>query len=82
MYKTVPQETVDQVETALLSTPGSFFLSTFSVIDCIFTPFLERMAASLFYYKGFTLRDPIRYPAVEAWFKGTSVFVGGRSRFT
>jgi glutathione S-transferase len=38
-----------------------------SVIDCIFVPYLERMVASLFYYKGFVMRDPLRYPGICSW---------------
>merc|ERR1712088_731379 len=30
----------------------------------VFSPFLERMSASLFYYKGFTVRDKSRFPGV------------------
>ncbi|MEN9215750.1 MAG: glutathione S-transferase family protein [Gloeomargarita sp. HHBFW_bins_162] len=60
------QRVVDQVEEALNRTPGAYFLGDFSVIDVIFTPFLERMHASLYYYKGYGLRE--QNPALSAWF--------------
>jgi glutathione S-transferase len=59
---------VARVEGALFSTPGPFFLSSFSSADVIFTPYIERMAASLFYYKGYTLRDPVANPRITSWF--------------
>jgi hypothetical protein len=39
------------VEQALAATPGDFFLEAFSTADVVFTPYIERMNASLFYYK-------------------------------
>ena len=58
------------VDGVLQSSPGPFFLESFSVVDCLFAPFLERMSASLFYYKGFTVRDASRFPGICAWFNG------------
>ena len=51
------EQTLRMVDDVLQAPPGPFFLESFSVVDCVFAPFLERMSASLFYYKGFTLRD-------------------------
>ena len=39
-----------------------------SLVDCFFAPFLERMAASLPYYKGLPLRRNEAWPHIEAWF--------------
>jgi len=58
------------VDNALEATPGPFFLADFSVADCVFIPYVERMNASLFYYKGFTLRDSSKYPNLSKWFDG------------
>jgi glutathione S-transferase len=58
-------EVVNQVEAALASTPGPYFLAEFGTADVIFTPYVERMNASLYYYKGYTLRDE---PGFNAWF--------------
>lgn len=30
---------------------GAYFLDDFSLVDCVFAPFLERIAASILYYK-------------------------------
>ena len=59
-------ETVSLVEEALISTPGSYFLEEFSTADIIFTPYVERMNASLYYYKGYSLRED--NPGMSAWF--------------
>jgi glutathione S-transferase len=56
---------VAQVEAALSSTPGDYFLAEFGTADVIFTPYVERMNASLYYYKGYSLRDNPRF---AAWF--------------
>jgi len=48
---------VAKVEAALSSTPSPYFLEDFSIVDIIFTPYVERMNASLFYYKGYSLRE-------------------------
>jgi glutathione S-transferase len=58
---------VAQVETALASTPGAYFLEEFSTVDTLFTPYVERMNASLFYYKGYSLRE--ENPHFSAWFE-------------
>jgi glutathione S-transferase len=57
---------VNQVETALASTPGPYFLDPFSTADVVFTPYVERMNASLYYYKGYSLRE--ENPRFSAWF--------------
>lgn len=57
---------VTKVEAALGSTPGPYFLADFSTADVIFTPYVERMSASLYYYKGYSLRE--ENPHLSAWF--------------
>ncbi|KAK3250640.1 hypothetical protein CYMTET_39985 [Cymbomonas tetramitiformis] len=49
---------------------GPFFLGGErpSIVDVMFCPFLERMAASLPYYKGFLFRGSPDYPNINAWF--------------
>jgi len=61
-------EVVAKVEEALASTPVPYFLQDFSTVDVIFTPYIERMNASLFYYKGYSLRE--ENPYLSAWFDG------------
>ncbi|MEL6181910.1 MAG: glutathione S-transferase family protein [Myxococcota bacterium] len=60
------QAVVDEVEAQLQSTPGPFMLDTFSTMDVVFTPYVERMHASLYYYKGYALRDT--NTAMGRWF--------------
>lgn len=59
-------EVVTMVEEVLGRTPGPYFLQEFSTADVIFTPYVERMNASLYYYKGYSLREG--NPRLAAWF--------------
>ena len=59
-------EVVTMVEDALDSTPSPYFLDDFSTADVIFTPYVERMNASLYYYKGYSLRES--NPHLSRWF--------------
>jgi glutathione S-transferase len=59
-------EVVTMVEEVLGRTPGPYFLQEFSTADVIFTPYVERMNASLYYYKGYSLRE--ENPRLAAWF--------------
>lgn len=56
----------DRLEQELDQGPGPFLLGDFSAADLVFVPFLERMNASLAYYKGHLLRH--RHPALDRWF--------------
>jgi len=50
--------------------------------DIIFIPYMERMNASLSYYKGFNLRSNYRY--IDKWltlFEGTSTYTGTQGDF-
>lgn len=57
---------VKKVEAALSQTPGPYFLEEFGTADAIFTPYVERMNASLYYYKGYSLRE--ENPRFSDWF--------------
>ncbi len=61
-------QVVDEVEAALANTSGPYFLDTFSTADVVFIPYVERMNASLYYYKGYSLRES--NPRLAAWFDG------------
>ena len=52
---------------ALVATPGPFLLGEISTADLVFVPYVERMGASLAYYKGYGLRR--RHPAIDRWFR-------------
>jgi len=73
---------VAMVETALGSTPGAYFLEEFGTADVIFTPYVERMNASLYYYKGYSLRE--ENPRFGNWFaamESRSTYRGTQSDF-
>ncbi|MGI0482980.1 glutathione S-transferase family protein [Geminocystis sp. CENA526] len=73
---------VQEVETALQQTSSPYFLDDFSVVDVIFTPYVERMNASLFYYKGYSLRE--ENPYFSRWFDAMetrSTYRGTQSDF-
>ncbi|ANV85309.1 glutathione S-transferase [Picosynechococcus sp. PCC 7003] len=75
-------QVVQQVEDAFAATPGPYFLEEFSVVDVIFTPYVERMNASLYYYKGYSLRE--ENPGFAAWFDAMetrSTYRGTQSDF-
>lgn len=75
-------EIVGQVEEALSKTPGDYFLEEFSTVDVIFTPYVERMNASLYYYKGYSMRE--ENPRLKAWFDAMetrSTYRGTQSDF-
>jgi glutathione S-transferase len=60
---------LNAVDRELSLTPGPFFLGgDLSLIDIIYLPFLERMAASLPYYKGMEVFST-QYPALYQWFQ-------------
>jgi glutathione S-transferase len=50
------------VDAALAAGEGPYFLSAFSLVDITFAPFLERIVASVLYYKGLRLRGEVRPP--------------------
>ena len=73
---------VAKVEAALAATPGPYFLDEFGTVDVIFTPYVERMNASLYYYKGYSLRES--NPRMSDWFaamESRSTYRGTQSDF-
>ncbi|SBO41888.1 glutathione S-transferase family protein [Cyanobium sp. NIES-981] len=60
------QRTAAAMEAALEQTAGPWLLDRFSTADLVFVPYLERMNASLAYYKGFLLRQ--EHPTLHRWF--------------
>ncbi len=73
---------VAKIEEALASTPGPYFLAEFGTADVIFTPYIERMNASLYYYKGYSLKA--ENPHIAAWFAAMetrSTYRGTQSDF-
>jgi glutathione S-transferase len=75
-------EVVAMVEETLASTPGAYFLPEFSTADLVFIPYVERMNASLYYYKGYSLREENIH--LSAWFdalESRSTYRGTQSDF-
>lgn len=70
------------VESALAASHGPYFLGEFTTADVIFVPYVERMNASLYYYKGYSIRE--EYSALGTWFNGLeqrSTYRGTQSDF-
>ena len=66
------EEALDAVEAELaFDRTGPYFCGPeLTLIDITFTPFLERMAASLAYYKGFRMEgNQGRWPNLDAWYE-------------
>ena len=68
------ERTLAAVENALEESGGPFFLGKdICIVDVQFLSFLERMCASLLFFKGFAIRVPPGsksnpYPAINRWF--------------
>ena len=76
------EDVVAMVEDALAKTPSPYFLDQFSTADVVFTPYVERMNASLYYYKGYSLREA--NPRLSDWFdamESRSTYRGTQSDF-
>jgi len=77
------QRFASAMEEALRATPGPFLLGHgLGTADLVFVPYVERMAASLAYYKGFGLRQ--EHPGIGAWFAALeqrSTYLGTQSDF-
>ena len=65
------EATLARFEAELGAKPGPWILGgdSPSLADLIFVPYVERMAASLFYYKGFEMKDASVRPNVARWFQ-------------
>ena len=77
-------EVARYVDRVLGETQGPFFLDSFSIADVVFVPYVERMNASLFFYKGFLLRDAKLFPNLSRWFDALetrSTYRGTQSDF-
>ncbi|CAI5988319.1 unnamed protein product [Closterium sp. NIES-64] len=60
---------MDAMEEALVKSGGPYFLGKeFSLVDVTHAPLLERFAASAPYWKGLTVRNNPRWPALSRWY--------------
>lgn len=75
---------LQEIEAALKASGGPYFCGTeLSLVDVMFAPFLERMAASLPYFKGFQSRCS-KYPLLLAWYEamdGREAYAGIKSDY-
>jgi glutathione S-transferase len=81
-HQAVFAEVARRVEGALEEREGPYFLEALSCVDTIFVPYLERMNASLAYYKGYDLRR--QHPAIHRWFEALErrpTYLGTQSDF-
>ncbi|MBR8840401.1 MAG: glutathione S-transferase N-terminal domain-containing protein [Stigonema ocellatum SAG 48.90 = DSM 106950] len=60
---------LDEIEQALAKYPGPYFVSTFSLVDIMYSPHLDRLAANLPVYRGYHIKGNERYPRINAWFE-------------
>ena len=60
---------LDELEQALAKYPGPYFVSTFSLVDIMYSPHLDRLAANLPVYRGYHLKGNPRFPRINAWFE-------------
>ena len=71
-YRSAFIASLKEVEAALKARGPFFMGNDVTLVDFMFMPFLERMCASLLYYKGFMMRVPKGtkndYPALNKWF--------------
>ena len=77
------RQVAQAMERALEAHGGPFLLgSTFGTADAVFVPYVERMNASLAYYKGYLLRQ--EHPAIDRWFRALEqrpTYLGTQSDF-
>ncbi|MFQ4144858.1 glutathione S-transferase family protein [Chlorogloeopsis sp. ULAP02] len=60
---------LDELEQALGKYPGSYFLSSFSLVDIMYSPHLDRLAANLPVYRGYHIKGNPRFSRINAWFE-------------
>jgi glutathione S-transferase len=58
---------LEEFEQALAKYPGPYFLSTFSLVDIMYAPHLDRLAATLPVYSNYHIKDNPRFPNLNAW---------------
>eukprot|EP00403_Amphidinium_massartii_P001149 CAMPEP_0178378526 /NCGR_PEP_ID=MMETSP0689_2-20121128/4474_1 /TAXON_ID=160604 /ORGANISM="Amphidinium massartii, Strain CS-259" /LENGTH=350 /DNA_ID=CAMNT_0019998603 /DNA_START=243 /DNA_END=1295 /DNA_ORIENTATION=- len=79
------EHAMDLVDTALAHSGGAYFLGKdVSLVDLIFVSTLERIAASILYYKGLLVRGNSRWGHVSSWFDAMETrdtYIGTRSDY-
>lgn len=67
--QTALEAKLDELEQALGKYPGTYFLSDFSLVDIMYSPHLDRLAANLPVYRNYHIRNNPRFPRITAWFE-------------
>ncbi|MCP6762118.1 MAG: glutathione S-transferase family protein [Fischerella sp. CENA71] len=60
---------LDELEQALAKYPGPYFVSNFSLVDIMYSPHLDRLAANLPVYRGYHIKGNPHFPRINAWFE-------------
>ncbi len=60
---------LDDLEQALGKYPGPYFLTDFSLVDIMYSPHLDRLAANLPVFRGYQIKGNKRFPRINAWFE-------------
>ena len=58
-----------ELEKALEKYTGDFFLSSFGLVDIMYTPMLQRFSSNLPVFGGYKLRGNDKYPLLNRWLK-------------
>lgn len=59
---------LDEIEKNLGRYQKPYFLSTFSLVDIMYSPHLDRLAANLPVYRGYHIKGNPRFPLINIWF--------------
>ncbi|QEI41124.1 hypothetical protein BMF77_01707 [Dolichospermum sp. UHCC 0315A] len=59
---------LDEIEKTLGRYSKPYFLSTFSLVDIMYSPHLDRLAANLPVYRGYHIKGNPRFPLINVWF--------------
>jgi glutathione S-transferase len=60
---------LDEIEQTLGIYPSPYFLSTFTLVDIMYSPHLDRLAANSPVYRGYHIKGNPRFPRINAWFE-------------
>ncbi|MBW4444624.1 MAG: glutathione S-transferase N-terminal domain-containing protein [Plectolyngbya sp. WJT66-NPBG17] len=63
------QAKLDELEQALGKYPGAYFLGRFSLVDIMYSPHLDLLAANLPVYRNYPIKGNPRFPRINAWFE-------------
>lgn len=60
---------LDELEQTLGKYPGPYFVSSFSLVDIMYSPHLDRLAANLPVYRGYHIKGNPHFPRINAYFQ-------------